>query len=404
VALHGRSQCWLGSVAQTPSSLLTLPSPTSPTTSRSELKEEQGFHFVQVQDARALLDRAADLLMDVVSREEERMRGSVPGYKDHPYTAALWRCVLLMSSFACRDLMFEAHAPSKFLLPSSLSLSSSSPPANPHPYDPCTRRQACEYLYAQSLVEAAAGKHRDQLLRLGEIDSAQVRHVPVGRPGHCLVPRPFHGRAGLRAMPRTTRARVLLTGLLSPFALPPSHFCLQASYHCASDELLARKLREQAAALISKGKAATNTEDRDVSGSTLLIADLGAVPCVSHAHPSTLISSSPYPPLPTMICFLQSDLHKALETLKELQESYEALHPEGGAKLAVSQADILQAQGEVYAALQQPNRAKTYFGDAKKIFAAHLGPDHQRVKELEAKMQSTRGTSAAAAFRLSLDP
>lgn len=101
---------------------------------------------------------------------------------------------------------------------------------------------------------------------------------------------------------------------------------------------------------------------------------------------------------------MQSDLHKALETLKELQESYEALHPEGSAKLAVSQADVLQAQGEVFSAMQQPNRAKTNFNDAKKIFALHLGTDHPRVKELEAKLHSTGGASAAAAFRLSLNP
>lgn len=242
------------------------------------------------------------------------MRGSLPGYKGHPYTAALWR-------------------------------------------------QACEYLYAQSLVEAAAGKYRDQLLRLGEIDSAQVCAHGMCARKVCLVPRPFEGRAGLRTSSHTTRAQALSISASFPLpALPPSRSRLQASYHCASDELLARKLREQAAALVSKGKAATNTEDRD------------------------------------------SDLHKALETLKELQECYEALHPEGSAKLAVSQADILQAQGEVYAALQQPNRAKTNFGDAKKIFASHLGPDHPRVKELEAKMQSTGGVSAAAAFRLSLNP
>lgn len=77
-----------------------LPCPPCPTfpLSRSELKEEQGFHFVQVQDARALLDQAVDLLMDVVSREEDRMRDSVPGYKEHPYTSTLWRYVTCLSA------------------------------------------------------------------------------------------------------------------------------------------------------------------------------------------------------------------------------------------------------------------------------------------------------------------
>ncbi|KAG1678307.1 hypothetical protein FOA52_013928 [Chlamydomonas sp. UWO 241] len=93
-----------------------------------ELLEEEAFGRKLAAKARAQLDAASELLMDVIEEETNRMRGkSVPNYQQHPLIQALWR-------------------------------------------------QACELLFKMALVEGLAGNRKQQLVTLREIDSAEASY------------------------------------------------------------------------------------------------------------------------------------------------------------------------------------------------------------------------------------
>mmetsp|Transcript_25613 Transcript_25613/g.75733 ORF Transcript_25613/g.75733 Transcript_25613/m.75733 type:complete len:810 (-) Transcript_25613:801-3230(-) len=104
-----------------------------------ELAEEKAFREKAAEAARVKLDMASDILIGVISEEEDRMRAAqVPDYQKHPLIQALWR-------------------------------------------------QSCELMFKMALVEGMLGNTKQQLTRLGEIVSAEVSYGCVPRSLHARV-------------------------------------------------------------------------------------------------------------------------------------------------------------------------------------------------------------------------